>query len=172
MAVRLERLRSLRAYMEIASVVCIIALFGVYAETAALLPRPEAGAKTGLEFLSVNGFDYALTLLFLISCVVLGGIGILSRFPKLYVYPVEIRAKNIEIQFLMAKLMLSVMQIIGSAFFIALMVTAYRRAINMSYVPYSRLWAYALTAWVAAYLIYFFGAKTDGRFFAKEKWGE
>lgn len=156
--------------MEIVSVVGIIVLFGVYAETAALLPRPQPGAKTGLEFLSVYGLNYALTLLFLIGGAVLGIIGIISRFPKLYIYPVKIHAKNVEIQFVLGKLMLSVMQIIGAVFFTALMATAYRHAAGMTYIPYTRLWTYALIFWIAAYLIYFFGAKTDGRFFSKEKW--
>ncbi len=55
---------------------------------------------------------------------------IISRFPSLYRYPVKITADNIEVQYHLAKIMLSVIQILISAFFWLLFIQMYANGVK------------------------------------------
>lgn len=55
---------------------------------------------------------------------------VISRFPSLYKYPFKITADNIEIQYHLAKIMLSILQIFVSALFAVLFVEMYYNGVN------------------------------------------
>lgn len=146
-------LRYVRMALELAALTSAITLVALYAQTAALLPRPyipyDADGVVG-----TYGLGTVLTALFAVGAAIMGFLIMLSRFPKLYRSPVELNSKNIEIQYILAKIMLSALQIVCALYFSYLMVKVYNMQIQLESAAFRNLSAGALVLCGAIYAFY------------------
>lgn len=120
----MKALRYTRMAVELLAMLGVIVLVVIYAQVAGiqdLLPgEPPVGSA-----IAKYGVRVVLTLVFLLAGAILGLLLLMARFPKMYHYPVEITAKNVETQYNLAKLMLSSVQVVCSIYFCILLVGIY-----------------------------------------------
>jgi hypothetical protein len=153
----IQTLRIWRYILEWATFVGVICLIVFYAMTAGILPVPDSVPQDGI--FSFLGFRGVLLLLFLVGGGINGGLFLLSRFPRLYHYPVPITAENIESQYHLAKIALCLGQIIASAVFCTLMIRIYQLSISFDSSEFRRIMATALTATGITCLSYYLAAR-------------
>ena len=109
-------LRISKSILELFSLIAMAAVFVLF---ALMFNHYPAGQSYSVMFFG-RGFTVGKITLF-VMFLMCGGINasmfIVSRFPSLYRYPFKITADNIEIQYHLAKIMLSIMQILVSVLF-------------------------------------------------------
>jgi hypothetical protein len=126
-------LRISKTALELLSLIAMAAVFVLFA----LIFDNYPADKTAFIMLFGRGFTIEKITLFGLFAVCAGSNAILfiiSRFPALYRYPFKITADNIEIQYHLAKIMLSIIQILISAFFWQLFIQMYNNGVNGSSV--------------------------------------
>lgn len=120
-------LRISKNVLEFGSLIAMAAVFVLFA----VVFNNYNADKTNYIMLFGRGFTIEKITLFILF-LICGGINaflfIVSRFPSLYRYPFKITADNIEIQYHIAKIMLSIIQMIVSAFFWILFIDMYTNA--------------------------------------------
>jgi hypothetical protein len=148
-------LRISKVLLEYASLVAMAAVFVLFAYVF----KGYTTDNTNMLMLFGRGFAVAkigLFILFGICAGINAALFIISRFPALYRYPFKITADNIEIQYHMAKIMLSVVQILVSGFFWILFMGMYMAFKNGgTFVPLNVFWFFSILAGitVALYLL-------------------
>jgi hypothetical protein len=156
---KLKTLRGLRHVLDIAVLLAVIVMAVLFAQTAGVWPVPAVAGADG------NGgpFKYGVRMLLLGLFLAGGGfIGLLflfSRFQRLYRYPVKITAKNVEVQYVLAKIMLSLNQLICAVYICVLMAGVYRADIEIPSAAFCRLTAAAVTAGALATGVYVVSAR-------------
>ena len=122
-------LRISKTALELLSLIAMAAVFVLFA----LVFNNYPADKSYSIMLFGRGFTIDKITLFFLFGVCAGAnaiLFILSRFPSLYRYPVKITADNIEIQYHLAKIMLSILQILISSFFWVLFIQMYKNGIS------------------------------------------
>ena len=144
--IRLNVLRNWRFVLEWATFVSIICMIVTFALTASVLPMPAPPADAdGLIAKSGGGI---CGLLFL-----------LSRFPRLYKYPVKINADNVEIQYHIAKIALCAGQLITVVVTCVLMMRVYNQNITTDSVDFRDMLIHSGIAGGVVYMVYFLTAR-------------
>ncbi len=151
-------LRFVRVTIEWLTFVGIVALVAVFSLTADLLPIPQQPVPATHGLVSSYGIRYVLLLLFVIACCAIAFFFLLSRFQRLYKYPFEITAKNIEPQYQLAKIMLGVSQLICSTYFCVIMVFVYQQRIEFGDNLFLIYTLFAFIALAVNYIIYLVAA--------------
>ncbi len=143
-------LRNMRLILEWMTFIGLVALIAMFAVTAGIapLPPPHLYADGG-GLVATYGMRPVLLLLFLVACAVIAVLFLVSRFPRLYRYPVRITAKNVEIQYLLAKIMLGMAQLICAVYFCILILLVYQMQIGL-FTP--RFWFITIVS-ISALLI-------------------
>lgn len=149
----------LRIILELAALTGAIVLVAIYALTAAILPHPFVPYNAQPGFVSDYGMGAALTALFAIGEGLMGVLIMFSRFPKLYRSPVVLNAGNIEIQYVLSKIMLSSLQIVCAVYFSILLISVYQMRIQIESNQFLFFSAAALAICGTIYLLYFIAAK-------------
>jgi hypothetical protein len=147
-------LRVSKTVLELLSLIAIAALFTLFA----LIFNNYPADKSYFIMAFGRGFTIEKITLFVLFAVCAGTNAVLfviSRYPSLYRYPYKITADNIEIQYHLAKNMLSVIQILVSAFFAFLFIQMYYNGVrNTSVLNWDLLFVFlGLTA--ATIVVYF-----------------
>ncbi|MEG2202352.1 MAG: hypothetical protein RRY10_01785 [Christensenellaceae bacterium] len=156
----LKILKNLRFLLEWSTFVSIIALVVTFALTAGMLPAKtlvQSAEPSGLVL--TFGMGTVLLALFLTGSGISGLFFLLSRFPRLYKYPVKITAENIEAQYHLAKILLCAAQIISAIVFCNLMRQVYNMTITLESAGFRNMLIAALVAFGIEYLIYFLVAR-------------
>lgn len=156
----LNVLRVLRAVMELLSILGIVVVVVIFAQTAGVQDIPQGTPPPG-SMIDRYGVRVTLTMTFLLAGAIIGLLMIVSRFPRLYKYPVEITARNVEVQYVIAKIMLSGMQFVCAVYFTILMVGIYNLEATIHNAVYQLLTVLFLVACVVIWLFYFFLAKAN-----------
>jgi hypothetical protein len=155
-------LRSIRLLLEWLVFIGLVSLVVIFAMTAGILPPPALFPHAGGGGLVVEyGMRPVLLLLFLAGCAVIGALFLLSCFPRFYRYPVEITARNVEVQYLLAKIMLGMAQFLCAVYFCILLLLVYRMRIEMDSFNFWRLTAFFAIALVADVLVYIAAARAN-----------
>lgn len=154
-----KALRYIRRLLELLSLTGAITLVALYAQTAALLPKPFVPYNAEPGLVSEFGMGSILTALFALGIGIMGLLIMLSRFPKLYRAPVPLNANNIEIQYVLSKIMLSSLQIICAMYFSILIIQVYKMEIQIDSSNFKNLTVSALIVCVAIYLSYLYAAR-------------
>lgn len=149
----------LRMILEAASLTGAIILVALYALTAAMLPRPYVPYDAEEGLVSVYGMGTILTALFAMGEGLMGLLIMLSRFPKMYRPPVALNSGNIEIQYVLSKIMHSSLQIICAVYFSVLMILVYQMRIQVESNLFLTMSVAALIACGFIYLLYFSAAR-------------
>jgi len=154
---KLTVLRYIRAFLEfiaILGIVFMIAVFAITADSRGAAPPPDSAGLVGSY-----GMRVVLTWIFLLGGSLIGLIFLTSRFPKLQRFPVEITAKNIEIQYILSKIMLSSIQIVLLNYFGTLMINVYRATIRLASMDFVQMTVAAVAACLAIWLLYYIAAR-------------
>ena len=148
--------RYILEWLTFAGMICLIAFFAL---TAGILPSPPPfpGDPDGL--VTAFGMKFVLFVLFLLGGGVCGGLFLLSRFPRLFHYPVKVTADNIESQYHLAKIALCMGQIIAAIFFCTLMARVYMQTITFASFEFRQIVATALIFSGATCVIYYLTAR-------------
>ena len=155
-------LRNIRLLLEWLTFISIVALIAIFALTAGILPPPPPHLyREGGGFVAEYGMRPILLLLFLAACALIALLFLLSRFPRLYRYPVKITAGNVEVQYLLAKIMLGVAQLVCAVYFSLLMLFVYRMQIRLESPLFACLTAAAGAAVGVDYLVYLAAARKN-----------
>ncbi len=132
-------LRISKNALEFISLMAMAAVFVLFARIFQNYPAD----KTYSIMLFGRGFTIekiTLFVLFAISGGTNAVLFVISRFPSLYKYPFKITADNIEIQYHLAKIMLSILQIFVSALFAVLFVNMYYNGVrNTASLPWETI---------------------------------
>lgn len=152
-------LRYLRMILELAALTGAIVLVAVYALTAAILPRPFVPYYAEPGLVSDYGMGAVLTALFAIGEGIMGILIMLSRFPKIYRSPVALNSRNIEVQYMLSKIMLSSLQIVCAIYFSALLMSVYEMKIQIESMRFKVMSVSALLSCAAIYLLYIAAAR-------------
>lgn len=158
MAAKLKILRSVRTILDIASLLALILMLVVFALAAGILPAPTPEQLGGDSVFLKYGVRMMLLGIFFVGCGIIGLLFLMARFPRLYRYPVEITPKNIELQYIIAKLMLSSNQLICAIYISILTAGVYRTEIAIPSNAFTFLTAAALMLCGAVIAAYFIGA--------------
>lgn len=149
-------LRISKVLLEYASLIAMAAVFVLFAVVFYNYPTTD---KSNVLILFGRGFaveKIGLFILFAISGIVNAALFIISRFPSLYKYPFKITADNIEVQYHIAKIMLSIVQILVSGFFWILFMGMYTAAKHsVDFAPLSMFLFFSILAGItiAVYLL-------------------
>jgi|GEM_PF-2942559 len=147
-------LRVSKSVLELLSLVTMAAVFVLFA----LIFKNYPADNSYSIMLFGRGFTVekiTLFVLFGIGAGINAALFIASRFPSLYRYPFKITADNIEVQYHLAKIMLSIMQLLISAFFWLLFIQMYNNGVkNTSLWDWSVLFVF-LGLFGAAVGVYF-----------------
>jgi len=149
-------LRNVRFVLEITAFIGIVCLIVTFAMTASVLPL---GERTGSGLVGALGARTVLFLIFAIGGALTGALFLLSRFPRLYKYPVEINAGNVEIQYHIAKLALCVGQLITLIVSCLLMIKVYNQSIRFFSTSFLEIVLVGIAAYASVFLIYYFTAR-------------
>lgn len=149
-------LRISKNVIEFISLMALAAVFVLFARVFQGYPAD----KTYFIMLFGRGFTIERITLFVLF-VIYGGTNaalfIVSRFPSLYKYPFKITADNIEIQYHLAKIMLSILQIFVSALFGILFVKMYYNGVyNTELLPWNTIFFFfiLISGTIAAYFFF------------------
>lgn len=143
---------NMRIISELASLTGAIVLVALYAVTAGILPAPYIPYEGELGLVGKYGLGTILTALFAMGSGIMGFLGMLSRFPKIYKSPVKLNANNIEIQYILSKIMLSLLQIVCAVYFSLLIIKIYRMQITIESMQFKIM---SIAALFFCALIYF-----------------
>lgn len=154
----LKSFRNARFLLESATLLGIIGMFVLFSLTASILPAPSP-PEGSMGLVAKYGMHFVLFAVFVIGGVLCGVLFLLSRFPRLYRYPVPITAENIEIQYHIAKIALCVGQLITVLVTCLLMVRIYRQNITMRSESFWRIVIEAGAASLIVYMIYYLAAR-------------
>ena len=147
-------LRISKSVLEFTSLMAMAAVFVLFARIFQNYPADTAYSI----MLFGRGFTIEKITLFVLFAICGGTNAILfviSRFPSLYKYPFKITADNIEIQYHLAKIMLSLLQIFVSALFGVLFINMYNNGVNnTAFLPWNTMFFFFIlfAGTVAAYL--------------------
>ena len=125
----LSVLRVSKSMLELFSLIAMAAVFVLFA----LIFKNYPANTTNAIMLFGRGFTMAKITLFVLLLICAGinaSLFVVSRFPSLYKYPFKINADNIEIQYHLAKIVLSVVQILVSVLFWILFLKMYSSALH------------------------------------------
>ncbi len=161
MKLKLNLLRRIRIVLDIISLLAIIFMVVIFAMVAGILPPPEAAQVGGYDLLLKYGVRMLFLGLFLAGCGIIGVLFLIARFQRLYIYPVEITPQNIEIQYIMAKIMLSANQLICAIYICVLMTGAYQTRIAIPSEAFYNLTIAAAMACGIVTACYFIAAKRN-----------
>ncbi|WP_066644729.1 hypothetical protein [Christensenella timonensis] len=148
--------RYILEWFTFAGIICLIVFFSL---TAAILPSPPPVPSETGGLVTAFGMKFTLFLLFLLGSGMCGGLFLLSRFPRLFRYPVKITADNIESQYHLAKIALCMGQIIVTAFFCTLMARVYMQNITFASFEFRQIVATALICSGATCVVYYIAAR-------------
>lgn len=158
-----EKLRRLLYIVQWFSFFSFVLLISVFSVTGWMLEVPAgAEASAGTGFIGTYGMRPVLLMLFLAACAFDAVCLIFSRFARTFRYPVKVNSRNVEVQYLLSKMMLTLMQVIGTLYCTFLMIQIY----NMQMRLHSA--AFAAVSLAAAGLagtdigIYLYLAKKNG----------
>lgn len=152
-------IRYLRMFLELAALTGSIVLVALYALTAAILPRPFVPYDAAPGLVTEYGMGAILTALFAIGEGLMAVLIMISRFPKLYRSPVTLNANNIEVQYILSKIMLSSMQVVCAVYFSALMISVYRMQIQLESWSFISITIIAGLSAAVIFLLYLAAAK-------------
>lgn len=151
--VKYKGLKNTRFMLEIVVFVGIVCMIVTFAMTAGLLPAKEV-AKAGGGIVQTLGMRKTLFLIFILGGAVTGGLFLLSRFPRLYKYPVEINGSNVEIQYHIAKLALCICQLITLVITCLMMIGVYEMTLIMKSDVFWWLVIFGGISYIAVTMIY------------------
>ncbi|MEG2626145.1 MAG: hypothetical protein RR956_07730 [Christensenella sp.] len=154
----LQVLRTWRFILEWATFAGIICMVVTFALTASILPIPPPPADF-VGLVAQYGMRTVLFILFALGGLICGLLFLLSRFPRLYKYPVKITADNIEPQYHIAKTALCVGQLITVVVTCVLMLRVYARNITIQSADFREMLINSLIAGCIVWLIYYFTAR-------------
>ncbi len=147
-------LRVSKTVLELLSLIAMAALFVLFALIFNNYPADKSYSIMAFG----RGFTIekiTLFVLFAVCASVNAILFVISRYPSLYRYPYKITADNIEVQYHLAKIMLSVLQILVSAFFGLLFIQMYYNGVrNTSILHWDILFIF-LGLFAAAIAVYF-----------------
>lgn len=129
----ISALRISKTALELLSLIAMAAVFVLFA----LIFKNYPADKSYSIMAFGRGFTIekiTLFVLFVIGAGANAALFIVSRFPSLYRYPVKITADNIEVQYHLAKIMLSTVQILISVFFWLLFIQMYSNGVQNTFV--------------------------------------
>ncbi|MEA5002953.1 MAG: hypothetical protein VB081_05590 [Christensenella sp.] len=155
----IQTLRIWRYILEWFTFAGMVFLVAFFALTAGILPSPPPVAGDPEGLVSVFGMKLVLFVLFLLGSGTSGALFLLSRFPRLFHYPVKITADNIESQYHLAKIALCVGQVIVAAFFCTLMARVYTQSITFESFEFRQIVATALICTGAMCVVYYLAAR-------------
>lgn len=155
---RFHVLRNWRFILEWATFISIICMIATFALTAGILPLPPPPADAD-GLVAKYGMRTVLFILFFLGGGVCGLLFLLSRFPRLYKYPVKITGDNIELQYHIAKIALCAGQLITVVVTCVLMIRVYRQNITTQSHDFFNMLVESLIAGCLIYLVYFFTAR-------------
>ena len=154
----LRALRNWRFFLEWATFISIVCMIVTFAMTASILPMPPPPSDSeGL--VAKYGMRVVLFILFGLGGGLCGLLFLLSRFPRLYRYPVKISGTNVEIQYHIAKIALCIGQLITGVVSCILMVRVYHQNITTQTGDFWQMLLRSLIAGCIVYLVYFFTAR-------------
>ncbi len=156
---KLKILRSMRTILDIAALLALILMLVVFALAAGILPPPSPDQLGGDSVFLKYGVRMLLLGIFFAGCGIIGLLFLMARFPRLYKYPVEITPKNIELQYVIAKLMLSANQMICALYISILIAGVYRTEISVPSDAFTFLTASALALCAIVTAVYFIFAR-------------
>jgi len=154
-------LRYIRMALELLTMLGTVVLIVIYAQTAGIQPLPDVPFDDAGGVVSRYGMGTVLTGLFLSAGAIIGFIMMVSRFPRLYKYPVEINAKNVEVQYIIAKIMLSSIQIICAAYFCVLMISVYEMRMTFGSPEFRLITVFSVGVCAIIWLIYILAARAN-----------
>ena len=108
-------------------------------------------ARTGLKTLGMESKTEFL-LVFWVALALYGILFILKRFPRLMAYPVQTNADNIEIQAVLAKLMLGILTLVAMAMFFLILCDMYSFSVRLQTIVNPN-WIVGLAAAMPATLV-------------------
>lgn len=152
-------LRYIRMGLELLTMLGVVVLVVVYAQTAGILPSPDIGEGQGI--VSRYGMGTVLTGLFLAAGAIIGVLMMISRFPKLYKYPVQINAGNVELQYIIAKVMLSAIQLVCAVYFCTLIVNVYQMRITLDSPEFRLITVFTVGVCAIIWLVYLLAARAN-----------
>ncbi len=152
-------LRYIRAVLEVISMLGIIALVVVFALTAGSQDIPGAPNSDGL--VGRYGMRVVLTGIFLLGALLTGLVFLIARFPRLQRFPVEINAGNVEIQYILLKIMLNAVQIVIINYFATMMLSVYRFSIELDSPGFLQTTLVACFACLAIWVLYYIAARRN-----------
>ena len=153
--IRLNVLRNWRFVLEWATFVSMIVTFAL---TASVLPMPAPPADAD-GLIAKYGMRTVLFILFALGGGICGLLFLLSRFPRLYKYPVKINADNVEIQYHIAKIALCAGQLITVVVTCVLMMRVYNQNITTDSVDFRDMLIHSGIAGGVVYMVYFLTAR-------------
>lgn len=156
--IRLNVLRNWRFVLEWATFVSIICMIVTFALTASVLPMPAPPADAD-GLIAKYGMRTVLFILFALGGGICGLLFLLSRFPRLYKYPVKINADNVEIQYHIAKIALCAGQLITVVVTCVLMIRVYNQNITTDSVDFRDMLIHSGIAGGVVYMVYFLTAR-------------
>lgn len=158
-----DKLRQLLYFVQWLGFCSFVLLIAVFSVTAWLREPPPAYDDVGGSGLVARyGMRPILLLLFLTACLVDAVCLMFARFARLQRYPVKLRARNIEVQYLLMNTMLAVIELVATCYFTLLMVQIYRMQIQLSSPSFLLLSAGALALIAADVGVYLHLAKKNG----------
>ncbi len=137
--------------MSMAVGLAAIIMVVLFAQTAGILPAPQAAFGGGIMH---YGIKMALLVLFLAGCGLIGLLLVVARFERYYRYPVKLNSKNIEVQYALAKIMLSALQLICAVYICVMMAGLYKAVILPESQTSAAITAMALAAGGGVYAAY------------------
>ena len=156
--IRLNVLRNWRFVLEWATFVSIISMIVTFALTASVLPMPAPPADAD-GLIAKYGMRTVLFILFALGGGICGLLFLLSRFPRLNIYPVKINADNVEIQYHIAKIALCAGQLITVVVTCVLMMRVYNQNITTDSVDFRDMLIHSGIAGGVVYMVYFLTAR-------------
>ncbi len=156
--IHLNVLRNWRFVLEWATFAAIICMIATFALTAGILPLPASPPDAG-GLVAKYGMRAVLFILFGLGGGLCGLLFLLSRFPRLYKYPVKITGENVELQYHIAKIALCVGQLITVVVTCVLMMRVYRQNITTQSPDFWQMLLESLIAGCVVWLAYFFTAR-------------
>ncbi len=157
--VNIVSLRIFRYILEWATFVGVIILVATFALTTSILPANSPPPTGSGGLVSTFGVRAVLWALFILSGALTAALFLLSRFPRIYRYPVPITAENIEVQYHLAKIMLCAGQLVVCFLFSLLMLYVYNMSISLFSLRFLLICLLCPTFFGCAYLVYYFIAK-------------
>ncbi len=146
--------RIVRSVLEVLVWLAALFLVVVFARGAGPGAPPQLGVTGSGGFVTTYGMGTTLLALFLIAGSIIGALFLLARFQRLYRYPVQITAQNVEIQYILAKILLSSLQLICALYFILLIVKVHNMTITMASPGFKLLTLFCAIAAGALYGVY------------------